>query len=158
MCVCGVGVGGVVYCMCAEGTDKGPQENCSYENKNKQSTCPTYDKIIYQHFRESHIYDPCSPNTFELQKSLTFIGDGCCDTVKCGRRKAPQTQQRLSTNRIWIIMKTTEILSGQCVCHQSMIQSGALGNAQLVKVRCVYRDVHENPLVPVSIKFGGQNH
>lgn len=37
-------------------------------------------------------------------------------------------------------------MSSRCQC---LVQGEALGNVRLVKVRCVRRDVHEYPLVPV---------
>lgn len=42
--------------------------------------------------------------------------------------------------------------------HQSLVQGEALGNACLVKVRSVYRDVREYLLVPIIIKFREQKH
>lgn len=46
----------------------------------------------------------------------------------------------------------------QTSVHQSLIQGEALGNAQMVKVRCVQRNIHEYPWVSVLIHFWGQTH
>lgn len=48
-----------------------------------------------------------------------------------------------------------------CTCtsiHESLVQGEALGNARMVKARCVHRDVHEYLLMPVIIKVWEQKH
>ncbi|XP_060782398.1 uncharacterized protein LOC132889677 [Neoarius graeffei] len=44
----------------------------------------------------------------------------------------------------------------QTSIHQNLVQDEALGGAQLVKVLCVHRDVHNYPLVSVHIFFQGE--
>ncbi len=46
----------------------------------------------------------------------------------------------------------------QTSIHQSLIQQRALDTGRKVKVKCVYGDVANYPLVPVSIKFRGKIH
>ncbi|XP_057214591.1 uncharacterized protein LOC130569165 [Triplophysa rosa] len=46
----------------------------------------------------------------------------------------------------------------QTSIHQSLIQVVALDTGRMVKVRCVHGDVVNYPLVPLTIKFRGQNH
>ena len=46
----------------------------------------------------------------------------------------------------------------QTMIHQRLVRSEALVEASSVSVRCIHRDVHEYPLVPIKIRCGGKKH
>ena len=46
----------------------------------------------------------------------------------------------------------------QTMIHQRLVRSEALVEASSVPVRCIHRDVHEYPLVPIEIRYGGKKH
>ncbi|KAK0142130.1 hypothetical protein N1851_020196 [Merluccius polli] len=43
----------------------------------------------------------------------------------------------------------------QTMIHQRLVRSEALVEASSVLVRCIHGDVHEYPLVPIEIRWGG---
>ncbi|KAK0146087.1 hypothetical protein N1851_014658 [Merluccius polli] len=46
----------------------------------------------------------------------------------------------------------------QTMIHQRLVRSEALVEASSVLVRCIHGDVHEYPLVPIEIRWGGGKH
>ena len=46
----------------------------------------------------------------------------------------------------------------QTMIHQRLVRSEALVEASSISVRCIHRDVHEYPLVPIEICYGGKKH
>ena len=46
----------------------------------------------------------------------------------------------------------------QTMIHQRLVRCEALIEASSVSVRCIHRDVHTYPLVPIEIHYGGKTH
>uniref|UniRef100_A0AAQ4RXT8 CCHC-type domain-containing protein n=1 Tax=Gasterosteus aculeatus aculeatus TaxID=481459 RepID=A0AAQ4RXT8_GASAC len=46
----------------------------------------------------------------------------------------------------------------QSMIHQRLVRPGALVEASRVSIKCVHGDIHDYPVVPIEIRFGGKKH
>uniref|UniRef100_A0AAQ4REK5 Gypsy retrotransposon integrase-like protein 1 n=1 Tax=Gasterosteus aculeatus aculeatus TaxID=481459 RepID=A0AAQ4REK5_GASAC len=46
----------------------------------------------------------------------------------------------------------------QSMIHQRLVRHGALVEASRVSIKCVHGDIHDYPVVPIEIRFGGKKH
>lgn len=82
------------------------------------------------------------------------------ECVQCHRPALLGKVVQLAEDHMLAYPSTGDLLpsSSSAFSHQRLVQGEALGNAHLLKVRCVRADVHEYPMVPIVIEFRGQKH